>query len=345
MKTKLFALIMLPFLFMACSKTELSDQEKKNYDDSNLTKGTELNFEDIDYCGEVLVATLTDADETVMVGTVTVGNDENYLYVTYELTGDYWMENMALYAGPADNVPGTITGQGTGHFSPWEFPYKHFPYYHTQSYTFAVDLNTLADDCFIVVAYAYVLDMESGNHYYIFGKNNNKFPGFYFDYCKQTCVETTCETAFAWGDTFATCFIDIPYLNGNRWGWTNGALSPGTYDFEIWAAAGRCNRNNGHLVGNLNIDYDGATATVTYAMDPGFTMDETHLYVGDELLPKKKNGQYTVAPGQFPFKDDDLNGATTHTYIADGLSGDIYVIGHSVVCGEFPDNSNSGLGL
>ena len=330
MKMKLFALIMVPFLFMACSKTEISSDDKSN-GDSEILKATK----EYDPCGTPLVAILTDADESVVVGTVTVGNDANDLYVNYELTGDYWIENVALYVGNADDVPGTLTGPGTGHFSPWDFPFKYFPYNHIQTHTFAASLSTF-EECFIVVAYAYVLDMETGDYYYIFGKNSNKFPGFYFDYCKQSCQEPTCETAFAWGDEYATCFIDIPYLNGNRWGWTNGPLPAGTYDFELWAGAGQCDLSHGALVGMLNIVYDGAVATVTYNMDAGFSLNETHLYVGDEMLPKKKNGQYTVAPGQFPFKDDNLNGATTHTYVADELSGDIYVIGHAVACGVYP---------
>ena len=83
MKSKLLALIMIPFLFMACSKTEVSNIDKNNENIESL-KATKV----YEPCGTPLVATLTDADETVIVGTVTVGNDENTLYVNYELTGD-----------------------------------------------------------------------------------------------------------------------------------------------------------------------------------------------------------------------------------------------------------------
>ncbi|MCD4683547.1 MAG: hypothetical protein K8R86_09720 [Bacteroidales bacterium] len=337
MKTKLITLLMLPFLFMACQKTELTSYEENNKD-AGTTKDSEVEV--IDYCGDPLVATLTNSDETVVAGTVTVGNDENFLYVTYELTGNYWIDNAALYVGPADDVPGTLYGNGTGSFSPWNFPYKYFPWNPVQTKTFVVDLSTL-EDCFLVVAYAYVQDVSTGDYYFIYGKNNNKSPGFYFDYCKQSCQEPTCETAFAWGDEYATCFIDIPYLNGNRWGWTNGPLSSGIYDFELWAGAGQCDLSKGTLVGTLNIDYDGSIATVTYSMDAGFTLNETHLYIGDEPVPQKNNGQYTVAPGQYPYKHDDLNGANSDTYVVDGLSGDIYVIGHAVACGEFPTSMSN----
>ncbi len=323
---------MLPFLFMACQKTELTSYEENNKD-AGTTKVVKVK--DFNYCGDPLVATLTNSDETVVVGTVTVGNDENSLYVTYELTGDYWIDDAALYVGPADDVPGTLYGNGTGSFSPWNFPYKYFPWNPVQTKTFVVDLSTL-EDCFLVVAYAYVQDVSTGDYYFIFGKNNNKTPGFYFDYCKQSCEEPTCETAFAYGYDLAHCFSEYGF---NNWGWTNGELTPGTYDFELWAGAGQCDLSKGTLVGTLNIDYDGSIATVTYSMDAGFTLDETHLYIGNEPLPKKKNGQYTVAPGQYPYKHDDLNGVSSDTYVVDGLLGDIYVIGHAVACGIYPENS------
>jgi hypothetical protein len=59
-------------------------------------------------------------------------------------------------------------------------------------------------------------------------------------------------------------------------------------------------------------------------------MDETHLYVGNNVLPKK-NGSYTVSPGQYPYSHD-LNNAETDQYEVTGLSGAIYVVAHAVVC-------------
>jgi len=64
-------------------------------------------------------------------------------------------------------------------------------------------------------------------------------------------------------------------------------------------------------------------------------MDATHLYVGTEHLPRKKNGDFTTAPGQYPYKHDPLNDVTTDTYTVTGLSGEIYVVAHAVVCGLF----------
>ena len=137
-----------------------------------------------------------------------------------------------------------------------------------------------------------------------------------------------CETAYAFGDELSTCFLDIPEINSNNWGWSNGPISdPSSYSWDIYAGAGQCDITKGTLVGTLDVDYSGGTATVTYNIDPDFTLDETHLYVGNEILADK-NGNFTTAPGQFPF-----SGQTSYTI--DGLSGDIFVVAHSVVCGDF----------
>ena len=56
--------------------------------------------------------------------------------------------------------------------------------------------------------------------------------------------------------------------------------------------------------------------------------DNGYLYVGNEILARDKKGNYTTAPGQFPFSGEA-------SYTIDGLSGDIYVVAHSVVCGDY----------
>jgi len=135
------------------------------------------------------------------------------------------------------------------------------------------------------------------------------------------------ETAFAYGGDYATCFRSLGFKN---WGWTNGPLGSGSYEFDMYAGAAKCNINKGTLVGTLEIDYDGSTAIVTYVMDAGWAMDYTHLYVGSELLPRDGKGDFTVSPGQYPYQND-LDGAASDEYTVTGLSGDIYVVAHADV--------------
>ncbi|WP_340076484.1 hypothetical protein [Leptobacterium sp. I13] len=149
--------------------------------------------------------------------------------------------------------------------------------------------------------------------------------------CEEEETEFKCETMFAKGNDNAMCFIEDGF---NRWGWTNGPLSGGEYSFDLYAGAGQCDISKGTLVGTVTVAYDENTgeAEVTYTLDAGYTMRETHLYVGNDPYPKKRN-KYTVAPGQFPYKHD-LEDATSDSYTVTGLSGEIYVIAHGVVCGE-----------
>ena len=142
-----------------------------------------------------------------------------------------------------------------------------------------------------------------------------------------------CGTAWAHGGDYATCFLslDLPDLTSEKWGWTNGQLSEGDYVFDIYFGAGQCDFSKGTLVGTLTVEYHEGTAEVTYEAMAGFWMDKTHLYVGSEILPTDGQGEFTVAPGQFPSQHDLLD-ATEDTYDVTGLSGDIYVAAHAHGC-------------
>jgi hypothetical protein len=153
--------------------------------------------------------------------------------------------------------------------------------------------------------------------------------------------ELDCETAFAMGSGgLQTCFIGADFDGDgaddgiSRWGWSNGPIGPGSYQWDVWAAAGQCNTGNGTLIGHLTVDYDGATAELTFDGIDGFTLDEEHIYVGSDPLATAVGGGYTVAPGQYPI-GNDLSEATQTINVVGGLSGDIYVVYHGVACGEF----------
>lgn len=133
-----------------------------------------------------------------------------------------------------------------------------------------------------------------------------------------------CETAYAKGnsDEDHACFSEGGF---SRWGWNIGPLSEGTYTYDVYAAAGQCNINNGALVGTITITYSDGTVTASYDLIDGYVNTEEHLYAGSLPYPVKNNGSYTVAPGQYDVESN--------------LSGDIYVIAHSVVCDDDGDDS------
>jgi hypothetical protein len=127
------------------------------------------------------------------------------------------------------------------------------------------------------------------------------------------------ETAFAKGDD-AICFIPA----FSNWGWTN-PITPGTYEMELWAAAGQCNTDKGVLVGTVTVVYDDdGNVTVTYNVVSPYTLEETHVYAGYDMFPTNRQGRETVAPGQY-----------TNNSPFDGSQ--IYVIAHAVVGIPDPD--------
>jgi hypothetical protein len=138
--------------------------------------------------------------------------------------------------------------------------------------------------------------------------------------------ESDCETAFAFGDDAATCFIDLGFRN---WGWSNGPFGPGEYEFDVYAGAGQCDPSKGTHVGTVTLSYNGLEAVVMYNITEGYLLDDIHLYVGNDPLPKNKKGKNTVAPGLYPYGDP---GTLTYTI---PIQGDIYIVAHGVVCGNF----------
>jgi hypothetical protein len=90
-----------------------------------------------DICGDAEVFTLW-GGKTIDVGTVTVANDEDNLYLTYATSGDWYLQEVQLYvlaAEPTDRLP------------PGQAPYKvdEFNPYVTE-YTFVVPFTELGFD-------------------------------------------------------------------------------------------------------------------------------------------------------------------------------------------------------
>lgn len=340
--SKLLGLAVLIFATLSCQKQDDQVVAPLTATSEAITPLKVMAQAPIAYCGTPTVVMLT-AGQHIDAGTVTVGNDADYLYVTYTATNGYLLNETHLYVGTRSGVP--VNKKGNPQIG-------HFPYGET--FTTPVSEVTyqfnLADfeECFIVAAHAVVTKYDGAtivDQQTAWGAGTQFITSgswaMYFNYCKQECTEDpnpdpvyASETAFAYGDNYATCFLDWGF---NRWGWSNGPLAEGTYSFEIWAAAGQCDTDKGTLTGTLSVNYANGTATVTYTMYSGFMMTENHLYVGADRLPKK-NGVETVAPGQYPLVYGDIYSGQT-TYTVNNLSGPIYVVAHAVVEWEIIEGS------
>ena len=303
------------------------------------------------------------AGQTIDAGLVCVELIDNNLFVTYETTNGWELVETHLWVGDdLTDMPQTRKGNP----KIGNFPYSSGDVTGSTFYYQKIPLGILNFSCpaedsiYYVAAHAALrkLDPNGGYQTETGWANGDVFVerggwGTYFDFtltcrCDDPSEDptTSCETAFAyrgndataWSD--ATCFLDIDEDGDsigdfNRWGWSNGPLGAGSYELDIYAGAGQCDTSKGTKVGTLFVNYDGSSAEITYIMEEGFTMEETHLYVGNEILPRNVLGEFTVAPGQYPNIRDGLSQISSDTYRVDGLSGEIFVVAHAVVCGDY----------
>ncbi len=301
-----------------------------------------------DECYPLIAGQHTDAGEVC----VSVDNIPDELTVTYTTSGEWKMSEVHLWVGLSlADMPQTQNGSPKiGHF-----PYKYEDPSGFTFYEFTVDLSSLgaagevcAEEFLLLAAHA---ALHNGDREETGWGQGKRFVqqgtwATYFEVpitCDEVPPPPGSETAFAYGGDYATCFLDKTFggQSFSRWGWTNGPLPPDDYVFDIYAAAGQCDLIKGTLVGTLTVLYDGTEADVTYTVNPPYGLGETHLYVGEEPLPQKSNGDFTVAPGQYPFSDADATGdGTTREYtgvlpVCDGACPPegIYVVAHAVVSG------------
>ncbi|MGR5140231.1 hypothetical protein ACQKPX_00965 [Photobacterium sp. DNB23_23_1] len=305
-------------------------------------------------CGEPTEVTLF-AGQTIDAGTVTISNDENNLYVTFSTANDWLLKTTHLHV--STSLAGIPTNKkGNPKIGNFDYQTEHSPYATTFTYTILkTDLNLGSNNSLVIAAHAEVVKINENNEVIESETGWGDGKPFvdrgswatYIEYTWQDCNSnpptTKTETAFAYGANLAKCFLDITdeESNFNRWGWTNGPLTEGTYYFDIYAAAGQCDLSKGTKVGTLTVDYDGSQAKVTYQMTETdgatgmpYTLTETQLYVGGEILPRNE-GDFTVAPGQYPENDSPHSNILFYQYTITGLSGGIYVVAHATVDG-FP---------
>jgi len=341
MKTQFHKLLLLafavPVLLSSCKKSDESADEKfSSANDPQLKT-------DLVYFGTPVVSPMVDFAQTISPATVSIGNDATQLLVKYQITDNSWfLYNPRLFVGTEAELvalgiinPNSLNPDGSVYINNTSLiPNSSFNGSSTTYKEYLFDLSALPA-CVIVIAYA-ELRKTTGERAYVFGKSTMKRDGYYINYCVQQCETPpppVCETAYAFGGSVANCFLNISGVQSTNWGWSNGPIGAGSYSWPMYAGAGLCNIENGTHVGTLTVNYTPPTATVTYTVFAGYVLNQTHLYVGNQILPMFK-GKYTTAPGQFPYKHGNLNGVTTDTYNISGLSGSIYVAAHSEVCGD-----------
>lgn len=299
------------------------------------------------------------AGQTIDSGTVSAEVVGENLEVTYTATDGWTLNETHLWVGDdIADMPSTRKGNPI----PGKFPYVSGDIAPATTYTVSVPLADLnfacpgEDKSYYVGAHASMSktnddgSVQNETGWSDGARISERGNWATLSTLSLTCdcgsggpgVTGSCETAFAYSATpEGTCFLDIDEDGDNsgdfsRWGWSVGPLGVGSYEYEVYAGAGRCDISKGTNVGTLTVDYDGSTATVNYSINYPYNLKETHVYVGNEILARN-NGFFTVAPGQYPQIQEDLDGAQYSSYTFTNLSGEVYVVAHAAVCG-FPED-------
>lgn len=246
---------------------------------------------DIEYCGEVQENNLL-AGQHHLAGSVIVGNDEDYVYVTY-LAAETWMiKAVHLYVGTKEGIP---TNKG-GNPQVGKFPIneKFSPMITTVTYRFAKDE---LPDCMYVAAHAEVVRLDGDGNIVQsetgWGEGEG-FPGgswaMFFEFCKRECIPPPppptdeCyggnETAWAFGNRYVE--------QGN---WATYTKYEAGKTVEVYAG-------QHNLAGTVTFsDVVNGKVTITIALDgwASQNVSEALKIQGYDTPPPSSN----PAPGQF----------------------------------------------
>lgn len=301
------------------------------------------------------------AGQTIPVGKVVVNIVDNNLTVTYNILADGWeLTEAQMWVGHTRlGYPQTKNGNPQiGHF-----PYNAGNITGLKTYTFTkplselgvTDVDNCADFSLYFATHASVRKVGSTGTVlqtetawgagYRFIDRGSWATGFSIDFSCVKEITTTSsdkhETAFAYGGD-ANSFLKIDadadgVFDFNRWGWYVGPISQGqVMEVPVYAGAGQSDITKGTNVGTLKITYTGSTVELVFNMVGPYNITEAQFYVGSAILPTK-NGEFTVAPGQYPHVNDDLDHVKiyshTFTNVVPNADGKIFVVAHAVVYG------------
>ncbi len=286
-------------------------------------------------CFDLLAGQFTDAGDVCLE----VNGDD--LTVTYTTQDGWMLDETQLWVG-SDLADMPQNRKGNPKIG--NFPYKAEGLFPATSYSYTLSLSALGvTSCgsqLYVAAHAVVgVDNGGGLQTETGWSAGDRFVsrGSWATYSTYTvpCDDPNggggtggCETAYAVGDR---TLISLGITN-SRWGWEITGVTPGSYNYPIYAGAGQNDLSKGTHVGTLVVSYTcppfgGCLMSVTYDMFGGFELNATHLYVGSDHLQ-------SIAPGSYGNIHENLNGATQDNFVLN-LSGGAYnIVAHGVVCGE-----------
>ena len=193
------------------------------------------------------------AGQNILVGEVCLedvdtngDNVKDAIRVTYNVTSPWLLYEIHFDVGGNTTC---IAMNKKGNLVPGQFDYNFSGLGGVSTYTFDVPFNNsclnytcgqnrvlyAAGHCVVSQNGGTATETGWGNGSYVPGNSWGSIFSFSIDCDDNTETPDNCETAFAYGNASATCFLSIddpcdnPDNAFNRWGWTNGPYAQGTY--------------------------------------------------------------------------------------------------------------------
>ena len=158
MKKLIFTLnfFALSVLFISCTKTEI-EPNGNEIKPANILKGPAGTGGGViardagtPSCAPTIVTLF--AGQTIDAGNVTVSNDANFIYVTYNTANGYVLTQTHLYVGDCALIPVNRPGNPI----PGQFPYAS-PHSNLTSYTYQIPITAIpVGSCGCIAAHAVV---------------------------------------------------------------------------------------------------------------------------------------------------------------------------------------------
>ena len=145
-KQILFLSAIFIFVLAGCQKEETNQLEPQAEFTKTLKSGVE------EPCYEETYTLY--GGQTIEVGTLTVSNDEDEIFVSYDLSGtDWYLDETHLFVGAVEDLP--LNGGGNPKIGHFTYSESHNSQ-SDQVYTYTIDRVDF-EDCFAVAAHAVVV--------------------------------------------------------------------------------------------------------------------------------------------------------------------------------------------
>jgi len=178
MRKQLLILAVLPLAFTSCQQDEALTDTALN---SALRAG--------EVCAESSVRLM--AGQHHVAGDMIVSNDADFLYVTYQATGNWRIKKTHLYVGACNGIPAA----GNGNPQNGRFPYTgNHGNPSVSSYTYTIPLSDIPT-CGCVAAHAEVVRLNAAGNVvqaetaWGEGVRMGRNWSMRFDYCAEECED------------------------------------------------------------------------------------------------------------------------------------------------------------